>query len=153
MSYDRIEEALVSQLAMTTGFSTNRVARGDMKLLNTGRSPVVVVKYGGFQSEVSAQCGQKDYTWFIDLFLCIKYQNDAQVHLDARTYREYILRRLESYPKLGNLTGVLDSNSTRGEPSALGDPFEIARQVGGVKYYIELIRHEVQEQVDFDLLG
>jgi len=147
MSYAAVEAGLLSRLQSIQGFRADAVVHGNWQLLSRGSNPAIVLTYGGFIAEDVMQPGVRQITWTIMCNLCVRYQTDAQVHSEAMTYRQRIMERVQAYPTLNRVTGVLQASVMAGAPVNPAHPQFDPLPFGGHKYYIERIQVNIVEDL------
>lgn len=130
--YDDIEariQTLIQGLTRFTGV-TERVTRGNFNILTTGIPEAVVLESGSVSVETQEGFGvYRTYDVLVTLFT--RYGGDeAQAHADFRSLRGDILTVEEQYPRLNNLSGVIQT-----EMQSDGDPQDLFDKQGGGPYF------------------
>ena len=109
MSYSIIETGLKAIIKKVTGYTDANVALGDFRVLNAGYTKVIILTQGSFTNRRLAMGGEKERLWAIQINLFIKYKDDAQVHTDLVTEKQLILEKVDEYPELDNVNGVIEA--------------------------------------------
>ena len=111
MSYATIEARVKLLLEGLTGVfpSTNLIARGDYRELDSGASTIAVLTPGAFVQdgigEGGARKSVRNWSVLIDLFK--KYIDDGTSWTDFADDRDTIMAELEKFPSLNSLPGVV----------------------------------------------
>ncbi len=143
MSYQTISARLVSLLQGVDGFDANNVALEDYTVLNSGQNKGIVVSFKAFRNVDSAFGGEVERIWSFGFRHYTRMASDLSTTLtNQATERQNIITRMEQYPTLNRLTGVILAGRFEEASPALDD-----QEIGGVSYMIEEFNIMVTELV------
>jgi len=143
MSYDAIEAAIKTILLYdTTTFpalvapdTISQVTRGDWRIMDSGKSPLVVLYAGGYTEDESQIAALNEFavTWTAKLDLIVKYTDDGATRTTLAQKRDVILQDIMQYPMLH---GLASATARLGKITSDGDPVPIFDKNGGGPFFL-----------------
>ncbi len=123
--YDEIEARIVTLIQSLTRFTpglTERVTRGNYRILDTGIPEAVVIEGGAFGPETAEGGGfYRDFDILVNIFTRYTDAEDT-TYAAFRSLRSDVLGLEEMYPSLNNLGGVIQTvMQSDGDPSDVYD--------------------------------
>ncbi len=140
MSYSTCEAALATILKTVTGYSSTNVTQGDYKILGTGQTKAIVLQPGAFTRTIETP-NQTLSHWKMSIELFLPFQTEISAIATAiRTERQSIIDKLDTYPTLNKVGGVLLGFLEAGEEPELW-------AIGSHRWWRQRMRVDVQEMV------
>lgn len=111
MSYDVVEQGLLTIIRKATGFDVNNTSQGDYRILAEPREQYCILTPGPIRNRTLI--GAPRYistTWITNLELFVPYiDNLTEIWEELRTTRQYLIDTLDAYPRLDSTDGVVNA--------------------------------------------
>lgn len=143
MSYETIAQGLKDILRTIPDFSGTNITLADYKVLTGGNAQAIVLFPGQFKQDLQTMGGASDYfiQWDIQVELFVQYRTDPEVADKISRYRQAIIEKVNQYPYLGGVDGVLLATITQGDA-----PIPVFREDGsGPFYWLQVLICSIQE--------
>ena len=108
MSYDTVEEGLLTIVRKATGFTVANTSRGDFRILSEPLDRFLILTPGPIRSRrLLAAPRYIETIWVVNMELFIPYMDDlSEVWASLRVFRQNVLDTVDAYPKLNSTEGV-----------------------------------------------
>lgn len=115
MSYDTVEAGAETLLKTVDGYQ-DAVSRGDYRILGTGLMKAVILNPGRFGPREMLSNQRVSNVWVINLELYISWSGEiSDVKTAIRDERQAILDKIDKYPTLNSVAGVVFAMITEGD--------------------------------------
>jgi len=145
MSYATIAQGLKDILRTIPDFDGPNVTLADYKVLTGGNAKAIVIFPGGFSQELSTVNTDSSYLiqYELEVQTFVQYKTDPEAAEKLAEYRQAIIEKVNQYPTLDGVDGVLFAMITRGEP-----PVPVFNSDGaGPFYWLQTLICTVQEDL------
>lgn len=145
MSYATIADGLKTILRTIIDFNGPNVTLADYKVLTGGNSQAIVIFPGGFTQSIETFNTSGDYfiQYEVEIQVFVRYKTDPEAASKLAAYRQAIIEKVNQYPTLDGVDGVLFAMVTRGDA-----PIPVFNQDGtGPFYWLQTLVCSVQEDL------
>jgi len=138
MSYTTIQAAVRGYIQGLAAFDDRDVVIGDLRVLDRGHDPYVIMSAGNFTHVDDVSWGGRITGWTIYLELFVRHYGDGTEQTALTTHRQSIIDEMDKRFVLGGLAGVVSALVSEGdEPTAWveqdgGEPAFLAQRLSFV---------------------
>lgn len=145
MSYVTVENGLMTLLRTVSGYTAVNTSIGDWRILGKGIDKALVLNPGSIpERNVTASPRRIRNLWVIEVDLLVAFQKDlSEAAGNIRTERQAIMDKIDQYPTLNQVSGVINAFITGASAPDIFVP-----RGGSRRWWVETLICEVEERVN-----